>query len=78
MTCARSRRPTLGCACGGRSSVYDAGTLVIDLVDARTKTLVWRGWAEGSLEGVIDNQASMEAHIDRAVARVLQQLPPRL
>lgn len=60
------------------SYVYDAGTLVIDLVDARSDTLVWRGWAEGSLEGVIDNQAAMEAHIDRAVAQVLQRLPPRL
>jgi len=60
------------------SYVYDAGTLVIDLVDARSSTLVWRGWAEGSLEGVIDNQAAMEAHIDRAVAQVLQRLPPRL
>jgi hypothetical protein len=55
--------------------VYDAGTLVIDLVDARTQKLVWRGWAEGSVDGAIDDQRAMEAQIDRAVARILTKLP---
>ncbi|MBK5298846.1 MAG: DUF4136 domain-containing protein [Vicinamibacteria bacterium] len=58
-----------------RAFVYDAGTLVVDLVDARTNTLVWRGWAEGSFDGAIDNQRWMEARIDDAVARILQRLP---
>ena len=62
----------------GRTYVFDAGTLFIDLVDPRTNTLVWRGWAEASLEGVIDNQASMETRIDDAVRRILQRLPPGL
>jgi hypothetical protein len=60
-----------------RSSVYDAGTLVLDFVDARTNALVWRGWSEGNLDGVIDDQAWMEEHIDRAVARILDRLPGR-
>ena len=59
-------------------SVYEAGTLVIDIVDARTKTLAWRGWAEGSFEGVIDDQAWMEEKVDDAVERILARLPPRL
>jgi hypothetical protein len=58
--------------------VYDAGTLLIDLVDARTNRLVWRGWAEGSVDGVIDNQEWMEARIDEAVTRILERLPRRL
>jgi hypothetical protein len=58
--------------------VYDAGTLVIDFVDARTNRLIWRGWAEGSVDGVIDNQQWMEERIDRAVARILEALPRRL
>jgi hypothetical protein len=60
-----------------RSSVYDAGTITIDFVDAKTNKLVWRGWAEGSLEG-IDNQEVIEARVDEAVAKILQKLPPRL
>lgn len=58
--------------------VYDAGTILIDLVDARTNTLVWRGWAEGSMDGVIDDQSSMEARIDEAVTRIIARLPRRL
>lgn len=59
-----------------RPFVYDAGTLVVDLVDARAKTLLWRGWAEGSMEGAIDNQPWLEARVDDAVARILRRLPP--
>ncbi len=57
---------------------YEAGTLLIDLVDPRTKTLVWRGWAEGSIDGVIDNQEWMEQRIGQVVARILERLPRKL
>ena len=59
------------------SSIYDAGTITIDFVDAKTNRLVWRGWSDGSLEG-IDNQPIIESRIDEAVRKILQQLPPRL
>ena len=62
----------------GRAEVYDAGTLLIDLVDASSHRLVWRGWAEDSINGVIDNQEWMEQAIDQAVARILRQLPQGL
>jgi hypothetical protein len=58
--------------------VYDAGTLIIDLVEPRTNRLVWRGWAEGSVEGQIDDQAWFEKRIDDAVARILSRLPRQL
>jgi hypothetical protein len=58
--------------------VYDAGTILIDFIDARTEKLVWRGWAEGSIDGVIDNQAWLERRIDEAVARIFRQLPARM
>lgn len=58
--------------------VYDEGTLLIDLVDARTEQLVWRGWAQGSIDGVIDDQRLMEQRIDAAVARIMRKLPPGL
>ena len=54
--------------------VYDAGTILVDLVDARTRRLVWRGWAEGGLDGVVDDQALMERKIDEAVARILDRV----
>jgi Domain of unknown function (DUF4136) len=65
--------------CGACSpSVYDAGTLMLDFVDARSNRLFWRGWAEGSLDGAIDNQDWMEQRIDEAVTRILARFPRRL
>ena len=61
--------------CG--SFVYDAGTLLLDLVDGHTNHLAWRGWSEGSIDGVVDDQAWMEQRIDDAVTRILARLPRR-
>jgi len=58
-----------------RPCVYDAGTLLIDLVDGRTDALLWRGWSEGRLDFVIDDQTAMEIRIDDAVDRILRRLP---
>jgi hypothetical protein len=52
--------------------------LTIDVVDARTNRLVWRGWAEGVVEGVIDNQSFMDDTIDTAVRRILDRFPRAL
>ena len=58
-----------------RPFVFDAGTIVIDLIDARSGRLAWRGWAESDIDGVVDNQAWMEKRVDEAVARILERLP---
>jgi hypothetical protein len=64
------------CESGGcRPFVYDAGTLLLDFIDTRTHQLAWRGWAERSLDGAIDNQDWLEATIDDAVAKILARLP---
>lgn len=57
-----------------RPSVYDAGTLIIDLVRPGTNKLVWRGWAEGSMD-VIDNQDLLEERVAAVVARIAERLP---
>ena len=58
-----------------RPFVYDAGTLFVDLVDPQTKTLVWRGWAQSNIDGVVDDQEWMEARINESIAQILQRLP---
>jgi len=50
---------------------FDEGTLVIDMVDARTDRLVWRGWAIDSLNGIVDSQDRMEQKVNEAVAKML-------
>ncbi len=58
-----------------RPFVYDAGTLLMDLVDTGTGKLAWRGWAETAFDGAVDDQAWMDKRIDAAVARIVAQLP---
>ena len=68
--------PAVSASCQDcRPFVYDAGTLMIDLVDARTNSLLWRGWVEADVDGVVDNQHWMEEQIDEAVARIFERLP---
>jgi hypothetical protein len=61
----------------GRTEVYDAGTVMLDIVDSRTQRLAWRGWAEGAFDGVVDDQDWLDATIDRTVAKILDRFPRR-
>jgi hypothetical protein len=74
--------PVLG-ACPGydcqpRVRDFEAGTIVLDIIDAFTNQLLWRGWAKDSLDGIIGNQDLMERQIDAAVAAMFKDLPPGL
>ena len=53
----------------------EAGTLVLDVRDARTNRVVWRSSAQQSVDGLIDNQDWMEKYIEKAVARMMEQFP---
>jgi len=57
---------------------YEAGTIVLDLVDRKTNKVIWRGWAQESLERVLDNKDRMEHDINEAVSRMLARLPKPL
>ena len=54
---------------------YDAGTLVIDVLDARTNRLIWRGWAQNSVKGMLDNEDTMARQINEAVIRMFARFP---
>lgn len=54
---------------------YEAGTLVLDVIDARTKRLIWRGWAQHSVEDMLHDPDRMASTIGQAVTRMLQRLP---
>jgi hypothetical protein len=62
--------------CPADSIWYEAGTLVLDLMDARTNKLVWRGWAQNSVAEMLRDQDKMARTIDQAVAEMLRRLPP--
>ena len=54
---------------------YEEGTLVIDLVDTNTNKVVWRGWAQDSMNGIIDHQDRLEKQVDESVTKMMMRLP---
>jgi hypothetical protein len=50
---------------------FEVGTLVLDIVDAKTSKLSWRGWGRG----VLDPRRSGEQLLD-AVRKVIGRFPP--
>jgi hypothetical protein len=61
--------------CAVRTFRFEAGTLVLDVVDARTNQVVWRGWAQHRIGDMLDDPDEMAARIDEAVRRMLARLP---
>ena len=53
----------------------EQGTLVIDVVDTKTNKVVWRGWSQDTMNGVIDNQDRLEKQVDEGVTKMMLQLP---
>jgi hypothetical protein len=54
---------------------YDVGTLVLDVIDARDRKLVWRGSAKAQLQKG-DDVAKRERRTTEAVTRILERFPP--
>jgi hypothetical protein len=52
---------------------YKDGTLVIDLYDAKTKMLIWRGSAEDTLSSKADKN---EKNLDKGVEKMFKKFPP--
>jgi hypothetical protein len=67
-----------GEGCAGQAVEYEAGTLILDIVDSRTNRVVWRGWAQDRFQGVIDDRDRLERMINTAVAQMLARFPPPL
>jgi hypothetical protein len=54
---------------------YELGTLMLDVVDARTSKVVWRGWAQDAMNGIIDNQDRLEQKTEEGVTRMMALMP---
>jgi hypothetical protein len=61
--------------CSARIVEYETATLVLDIVDARTKKVLWRGWAQDDLLEVLDNQDRMARRIHTAITQMLAKFP---
>lgn len=54
---------------------YDEGTFLVDIADARTKEIVWRGWARADLAGALDDPEALSELIDDAVSEMFEHFP---
>jgi uncharacterized protein DUF4136 len=61
--------------CEPRAMTYEAGTLVLDIVDNYTARVVWRGWAQRDVDGVIDNQDRLNEFVNQAAVKMMAQFP---
>jgi len=55
------------------SDTYTVGTLVVDLFDAKTKNLAWRGVSSGMLSDKSDKNIE---NLNRGVPKLFQHFPP--
>ena len=60
---------------GTRVVQYEEGTLLIDIADASTMELVWRGWAQFDIGRALSEPAQLTAQIDEAVALMFERFP---
>jgi len=61
--------------CEPRIVDYEEGTLVVDVVDRMTSKVVWRGWSQDTMNGVIDNQDRLKKQVDEGVTKMMLMLP---
>ena len=50
---------------------YEAGTVVVDMVDVRTKRLVWRG----AVQNALGNPTRISQNLTKQVERIVEQFP---
>ena len=54
---------------------YEEGTLMLDVVDARTDKVIWRGWAQSDMTGVLNDPSAMVSRIHESCRRMLAMFP---
>ncbi len=54
---------------------FDEGTLIVDVVDPRNKAVIWRGWSQTDVSGLIEQPKAMEKRINASVRLMMQRFP---
>jgi hypothetical protein len=60
-----------------RVETYTDGTVVVNLVDAKTKQVVWEGDVADVVNLPVDNPVRATQEVDAAVAKLFTKYPPR-
>ena len=54
---------------------YDEGTLLVDVVDAETLRVIWRGWARADVTRLIDQPETLGRLVDEAARATFLHFP---
>lgn len=54
---------------------YEEGTLLVDVADAGTRELLWRGWAQADLQSVIGDPERTEERVRAVIDRIFAEFP---
>ncbi len=62
----------------GRSDMvvdYEEGTLILDVAEPKAKAILWRGWSQTDVGGLLENPREMEKRIRESVRLMMRKLP---
>jgi hypothetical protein len=54
---------------------YEEGTFIVDIADAETRDLIWRGWTRFDIGSAMGNPRAMADAIDDAIAEMFERYP---
>jgi hypothetical protein len=57
---------------------WEEGTILVDIADAETRQIVWRGWAMADVEQALNDPVKMTELVYDAVAKMFELFPPSL
>jgi hypothetical protein len=61
--------------CPPDTVTYEVGSIVLDIIDAKTNRLIWRGWAQSRVQELLDDPDRMAQTVREAVERMFERLP---
>ncbi len=64
-----------GYSSGGYAHEYLEGTLILDIIDAHSNEIIWRGWASKALDQDPDPK-NVRMYVNKAVEKILEKFPP--
>lgn len=54
---------------------YEEGTLIVDIAEPKAKAILWRGWSQTDVGGLLENPREMEKRIRESVRLMMRKLP---
>jgi hypothetical protein len=60
---------------GTQVQQYEEGTILVDIAEAAAKKLIWRGWMQSDLSGVIGDNAELGKRVREGMTKLFATFP---